>query len=237
MDKTTLTGNYEEIARLVGVLEHEIKNPLSTILLNIDLLAEDLDTDPENPLFRRASKRVLTVRRECDRLRQLLEDFLSFTRVRTLEIEPTDLNSLIGELLDFYRPRAEESHIEILSFLAPDLPTVRIDREMFRGALWNLVINAEQAMPDGGQLVIATRATTSGVAIELIDTGCGMDESIRPHIFDTFYSTKRTGTGLGLPMTRRVIEASGGHIILESELGRGTRFTIELPTPQRLTEN
>ncbi|MDD3470852.1 MAG: ATP-binding protein [Thermoguttaceae bacterium] len=234
MNSVTMTGNYEEIARLVGVLAHEIKNPLSTILLNMELLAEDLGVDPENPLFRRASKRVLTVQRECERLRQLLEDFLNFTRVRTLNIESVDINALIREIVDFYRPRAEEAGIEILLFPVSNLPTVRIDREMFRGALWNLILNAEQAMPNGGQLVIATSITTSGIALELIDTGCGIDEAIRSKIFETFYSTKRDGTGLGLPMTRRIVEAFHGHIFVESEPGKGTKFTIELPTPPRI---
>ena len=234
MDSVTMTGNYEEIAKLVGVLAHEIKNPLSTILLNMELLAEDFGADPDNPLFRRASKRVLTVQRECERLRLLLEDFLNFTRVRTLNIESVDINLLIQEIVDFYRPRAEDAGIEILSFLASNLPTVRIDREMLRRALWNLMLNAEQAMPNGGQLVIATSITTSGIALELIDTGCGIDETIRSKIFETFYSTKRDGTGLGLPMTRRIIEAFHGHILVESERGKGTKFTIELPTPPRI---
>ena len=227
-------GDYEELARLVGGLVHEIRNPLSTVLLNIELLSEELGGDSENPLVRRATKRLFTVQRECERLRQILEDFLSFARVRTLHVEPTDLNGLVREILDFYQPRAESAGIEVLSFPSPDLPTVRVDREQLRGALWNLVLNAEQAMPDGGQLVVVTRTTPGGVAFELIDTGCGIDESARSHIFEAFYSTKPTGTGLGLPMTRRVVESLGGHLSLESEPGRGTRFMIELPTPPQL---
>ena len=98
----------------------------------------------------------------------------------------------------------------------------------------NLVLNAEQAMPDGGQLVVRTYGTADGVALDLIDTGRGMDEPTRERVFETFFSTKRGGSGLGLPTARKVIEAHGGQIALQSEVGRGTQVTIKLPIPARL---
>ena len=126
------------------------------------------------------------------------------------------------------------SNIEILMYLDPDLPSVVLDRESFRGALLNLVINAFQAMPEGGQLVVRTKTTSSGVALELIDTGCGIGDRTKAHIFDAFFSTKAGGSGLGLPTTRRIIESHGGKIRLESEVGRGSKFTIDMPLPPRL---
>ena len=110
-----------------------------------------------------------------------------------------------------------------------------LDREVFRGALLNLVLNAEQAMPGGGQLVVRTSAIGEGVALDMIDTGCGMNEQTREHIFDAFFSTKRGGSGLGLPTARKIIEAHGGQIRVQSEPGRGTQFTIKLPVPARLS--
>jgi signal transduction histidine kinase len=89
-------------------------------------------------------------------------------------------------------------------------------------------------MPDGGQLVVRTSATGDGVALDLIDTGCGMDEETRAHIFDAFFSTTSGGSGLGLPTARKIIEAHGGQISVQSDLGRGTQFTIKLPVPARL---
>jgi signal transduction histidine kinase len=89
-------------------------------------------------------------------------------------------------------------------------------------------------MPDGGQLVVRTYGTADGVALDLIDTGCGMDAGTREHVFDAFFSTKRGGTGLGLPTARKIIEAHGGEIELQSEPGRGTQFTVKLPVPARL---
>ena len=228
-----LVDQYTEIARLAGGLAHEIKNPLSTIRLNMELLAEDFG-DPENPRDRRALAKVKVVERECRRLQELLDDFLDFAKVRRLKLEPCNLNRHVREVLDFFQPKAREAGIELVDYLASDLPTVLLDREVFRGALLNLVLNAEQAMPGGGQLVVRTSAIGEGVALDMIDTGCGMNEQTREHIFDAFFSTKRGGSGLGLPTARKIIEAHGGQIRVQSEPGRGTQFTIKLPVPARL---
>jgi len=228
-----LVDQYTEIARLAGGLAHEIKNPLSTIRLNMELLAEDF-AETENPRERRALAKVRVVERECQRLQDLLDDFLNFAKVRRLKLEPTSLNQQVKQVLSFFRPKAKEAGIEVVDYLASDLPTVLLDREPFHGALLNLVLNAEQAMPNGGQLVVRTSATGDGVALDLIDTGCGMDENTREHLFDAFFSTKRGGSGLGLPTARKIIEAHGGRIDLQSEPGRGTQFTIRLPVLTRL---
>lgn len=231
-----LIDQYTEIARLTGALAHEIKNPLSTIRLNMELLAEDFNSDPENPRDRRALQKILVVQRECDRLQTLLDDFLNYAKVRQIRLEPSDLNAEVRRALDFFRPRAAQAHIEVVDYLQSDLPGVLLDRESFQGALLNLIINAQQAMPGGGQLVVSTEGTPRGVALHLIDTGCGMDDNTLTHIFEAFYSTKRGGSGLGLPTTRKIIEAHGGQILVQSEVGRGTQFTIALPTPPRIAE-
>jgi signal transduction histidine kinase len=229
-----LVAQYTEIAALAGGLAHEIKNPLSTIRLNMELLAEDFG-DAQSPRERRALAKIEVVQRECQRLQNLLDNFLTFAKLRTLRLEPSDLNAEIERVLDFFRPQAHESHIELICYLDPDLPSVVLDREAFDSALINLILNAQQAMPEGGQLVVRTKSTGTGVALDLIDTGCGMDEKTRAHVFEAFFSTKPGGSGLGLPTTRKIIEAHGGRITAQSEVGRGTQFTIELPVPPRLT--
>jgi len=228
-----LADHYNEIARLAGGLAHEIKNPLSTIRLNMELLAEDF-RESESARDRRALKRVDTMQRECQRLQDLLDEFLKYTRIRRLDLKPSDLNEQVGQLLDFFRPKAAQAKIELIEYLAQGLPTVLLDEEAFRGALINLVINAEQAMPDGGQLVIRTYSTADGVGLDLIDSGGGMNDETMDRIFQTFYSTKPGGSGLGLPTVRRIVEAHGGSIDVQSAIGRGTQFTIRLPVPARL---
>ncbi len=228
-----LMDQYTEIARLAGALAHEIKNPLSTIRLNMELLAEDLEEDP-SPAQRRAAKRIDLVHRECQRLQDLLDDFLNYAKVRHLHLQPADLNSQIAEVLDFFEPEAAEAEVEIVRYLDPELPTVMLDHEAFRGALLNLILNAKQAMPSGGQLVVRTTAKSDKVALYLIDTGIGMDESTAAQMFDAFFSTKPGGSGLGLPTTAKIIEAHDGRISVQSSVGNGTQFTVELPVPARL---
>jgi len=228
-----LVESYTEIARLAGGLAHEIKNPLSTIRLNMELLAEDF-SESESPKERRALNKIHTVQRECHRLQAVLDDFLNFAKVRNLDLQPTDLNAEVRRVLSFFTPKAAQAGIELVDYLASDLPTVLLDRESFYGTLLNLVLNAEQAMPEGGQLVVRTYATADGVALDLIDTGCGMDETTRSKIFEAFYSTKRGGSGLGLPTARKIVEAHGGEIRVQSAVGRGSQFTVKLPVPARL---
>ena len=227
-NEAKLRSQYTEIAALAGQLAHEIRNPLSTISLNVDLLAEDF-RDTETARERRARTRIDRLQRECRRLEALLNDFLTFARAEPRQLDEVDLNSLVEEMLEFYQPQAAEAGIDVVPLLNRNLPSVKIDREQIRAAVLNLILNAQQAMPDGGRLEIRTRATTNGLALDLIDTGIGMDDKTKRHVFDTFYSTKRGGSGLGLPTTRRVIEAHGGAISLQSEPGRGTQFTVELP--------
>lgn len=228
-----LVDQYTEIARLAGALAHEIKNPLSTIRLNMELLAEDF-SDPQTPRERRAEAKVAVVQRECQRLQDLLDDFLRFAKVGRLKLQPSDLNRQVKQVLRFFGPKAAKARIEVVDYLASDLPTVLLDCEAFHAALLNLVLNAEQAMPHGGQLVVRTSARGDSVALDLIDTGCGMDDNTRQHAFDAFFSTKSGGSGLGLPTAKKIIEAHGGQITLQSEPGRGTQFIIKLPSLTRL---
>ena len=129
-----LVDQYTEIARLAGGLAHEIKNPLSTIRLNMELLAEDF-RESDAPRERRAMRKIDLVQRECQRLQDLLDDFLNFAKVRRLKLEPSDLNVQVEQVLDFFRPKALEGRIEVVDYLSSDLATVLLDRESFHGAL------------------------------------------------------------------------------------------------------
>ena len=204
----------------------------------MELLAEDFEsTDPESPTKqrdRRAKAKIELVRQECDRLQKLLGDFLDFARQESLNLEPGSLNAEIEQMLDFFAPRAIEAHVELVRYLDPELPMVRLDRETFRSAVLNLLINSIQAMDAGGQLVVRTRPSGLGVVLELIDTGQGMTEETLAKVFRAFYTTKQGGSGLGLPTARKIVEAHGGTIDIESAPGRGTKVAIWLPAPPRL---
>ncbi len=219
---------YTELAEMAGGFIHDIKNHLGTLSLNLQLLAEDFET-PENQRERRAFERITRLSEECVKLLELSNDFLRFARVHELILVPTPLGVVVERMIDFLTPTARQRGIEINWFAAPDLPLVRLDRDTFAQALLNLMLNAEQAMPDGGTLSLLGRAEADRVCLDVIDTGCGMTAEMIGKIFRPFHTTKKNGTGLGLPTARKVILAHGGTIDVLSEPGHGTKVTICLP--------
>jgi len=244
-----MSDQYAVLAELAGGFIHEIKNHLSTLGLNLQLLAEDFQ-EAETHRERRAFTRVQKLQTECERLVQIANDFLRFARIKDLDRKPTDLGKVIEELLDFFAPTARAAGVEIKMFISADLPSVPLDRDLFKQALLNLMLNAEQAMPQGGELTIQaasapdyepaasdssaapTLARPRFISLSLIDTGKGMSAEVIAKIFKPFFSTRPGGSGLGLPTTRKIVEAHGGIIDVQSEPGHGTKFTIRLPASE-----
>ena len=220
---------YAELAELAGGFVHDLKNHLSTLRLNLQLLAEDF-ADPQTQRERRALDRILRLQNECQRLVDVSNEFLRFARVGDLELTPTNLGEIVEELTDFFGPMARAGNIEIKSYIPADLPALALNRDMFKQALLNLLLNAQQAMPAGGEITLLARADSEGVLFDLIDTGRGMSPEVLAKAFRPFYSTRSGGTGLGLPTTRKIIEAHGGALDVQSEVDRGTKFTIRLPS-------
>ncbi|MEM6978996.1 MAG: ATP-binding protein [Planctomycetota bacterium] len=229
----TARSQYEELAQLAGSLAHEIKNPLSIIHMNIDLLSEDL-LDIDSPDARRCQARVDMVRDQCDRMETLLRDFLRFARLREIDLIPGNLNDQVNQVLDAYQIQADSQRVDVQRFLDPNLPSVKLHSDSLQSALMNLVKNALEAMPEGGQFWARTYENRAGVNLDLIDNGSGVDDNTVLHMFEPFYSTKDGGSGLGLPTARKIIEAHGGRISVQSERGRGTKFTLQFPVPARL---
>lgn len=221
-------NQYAEIAQLAGGLAHEIRNPLSTLQLNLQLLAEDLQ-NPETTRERRALVRVERLHHEVQRLHGILENFLRFARIQDLDLHPADLNGVVEDIRDFYEPLALTRSIVIRTQLDADLPRVNLEPDLFKQALFNLVLNAEHAMPTGGDLILTTRRDGDHVVLDVTDTGVGMTEEVSSRIFDAFFSTRPGGSGLGLPTTRKIIAGHGGTIRVQSEPGKGSRFSIQLP--------
>jgi two-component system, NtrC family, sensor histidine kinase HydH len=227
-DSERFRRQYNEIATLAGGLAHELRNPLSTIRMNLGLLVEDLELG-DNPQQQRIGRKLETIQRECTRLDELLNAFLQFARAGEPDLHERDISRLVAEFIDFYQPEARTHGIDVSPHLSASLPPVLIDANLLRVVLLNLARNAQQAMPEGGQLEIQTASRDGRVILQVIDSGPGMPEAVRRKLFDVFFSTRPNGSGLGLPTVRKIVEAHGGTIEIESEVGRGTRFTLSFP--------
>jgi len=240
-----------EIGAMTGGLAHEIKNPLSTIGLNAQLLVEGLeDAQIAAEERSRLLNRTRALQRETERLRGILSDFLEFAGQVHLERRETDVRAMVEELVDFYTPEAERQGVRLRADRAGgggltgggDLTFARIDPRLVKQALLNLMINATQAMATAPrseaaatrELLLRAEAGkepdgTRVVCIHVIDTGPGISDETLGSIFKPYFTTKSGGSGLGLPTSRRLIEEHGGRISVRSEVGRGSDFVVVLP--------
>jgi signal transduction histidine kinase len=250
-----------ELGTMTGGLAHEIKNPLSTVNLNIQLLQEDLrevagnlpPDDPNLEQLTRTQRRIDSLSRETQRVRDILEDFLRFAGRIRLDVQPADVNTLVDELADFFEPQAQAANIRVRTQFDAHPAIAPIDAALVKQAVLNLLINAVQAMsearvanppvPHGGCAELIIRTSTrqkfghNEVVIHVIDTGPGIANDRIAKIWQPYFSSKKNGTGLGLPTTRRIIQEHGGSIDVHSEPGRGTDFAINLPIDrEKLTE-
>jgi len=211
------------IGKMAAHVTHEIRNPLSSLALNVELLEEELSDNAEARALLRA------VKNEVERLTALSERYLSVARKRPLHVETEDIGQVCRDALDFMKADLSRQKISVALEVDPDLPAVRVDEGQIRQALYNVVRNAREAMPSGGRIVIAARRHGDGVEITVDDEGGGIDPEMRARLFEPFFTTKGHGTGLGLVITREIVEAHGGHIRCEPRPQGGTRFSIELP--------
>lgn len=220
-----------ELAKLTGGLAHEIKNPLSTVKLNLKLLAEDF-SESQDDLYRRNYNRLVRVQDEVQRMHDILADFLKYAGDQELQLKPADLRQVVEELMDFFRPQAESNHV-VMRCSLPEAPVAcRMDAGLIKQAILNLMINATQAMVDGGELLLRLSSSPGRAVLEVIDTGPGIDAEVRERMFEAYYSTRPGGSGFGLPTTRRIIHQHDGEITVDGEPGKGTRFVLSLPLAQ-----
>ena len=215
------------VGTLASSLAHEVRNPLNSVNLQLVLLSRrvaKLGDETRGEL----STLIETARREITRLDNLVEEFLSLSSIDRLQLAEGDIDLVVRDVLALMEPVARERRISVIETLAGSLPRLRIDGEKIKQVLINLVRNAVEAMSEGGSLRVSTQAADGLIVVRVADTGPGIESGL--DVFDFFSTTKRGGTGLGLPIARRIVEAHGGSLTYESERGRGTIFSVALKT-------
>jgi signal transduction histidine kinase len=230
----------EELSKLTGELAHEIKNPLSTIKINLKLAAEELedanlaasgkiDSEKNAQRFQRALRKIAIIQKETDRLEHILDGFLRYISRPELQLEPVNINELLSDMVDFYSPQAYSNSITIRLGLSNEPLVCKVDAGMLKQVVLNLFINALQAMNSGGELMIRTSKQKEKAVIQISDTGRGIAPDKLPDLFKPYCSFRPSGTGLGLATAKRIVELHKGTITVDSEPGKGTLFTIKLP--------
>jgi len=215
------------IAQLAKGIAHEIRNPLNFISLSIDHLKKKYSPGDEKER-ENFDLLITSIKHEIQRLNRLAGDFLDCGKPLRLNLRKVDIGSLIQEILDIVKAKAEKDGVKIL-YQRGDIPKLSVDPELLKTCILNIILNAFQSMPEGGNLAISAKTSEGNVRIILQDSGIGVPKENLPKLFDPFFSTKSKGLGLGLAMTKRVAEEHGGKVIFQSEEGKGSAITISLP--------
>jgi two-component system, NtrC family, sensor kinase len=215
------------IGKMAAHITHEIRNPLSSIGLNLELLEGEIAEAGEGA--KESRELLLAIKNETARLARISEQYLSVARRPSPTLEVESAADIVRELIAFVKPELEKAKVTVKLELSDEAPPVPLDEAQLRQALLNLVRNAREAMNGGGELTLRIEpAVGGGVDISVEDDGPGIPEDARANIFDPFFTTKQRGTGLGLAVTREIIEAHGGVIVCEAREPRGTRFRVHL---------
>jgi signal transduction histidine kinase len=211
-------------SKITGGVAHEVKNPLNAILMHVDLVKMKLERGNHS-----VGEHMDIISREIVRLDRVVKTFLDFTRPVELNFSEVQLEDFMNEIVDLARPQAGSSNIEVSLEQDADDTRINIDVDLLKQAVLNIVVNAIEAMPDGGRLSFQSRAREDQAEIRIGDTGPGIPEDLREKIFSLYFTTKQSGSGIGLAMTYRIVQLHDGTIDFTSEPGVGTTFVLTLP--------
>jgi PAS domain S-box-containing protein len=220
------------LGKLASGIAHELRNPLAGIKTTAQALSEEMSKDDSRREY------LNRITKEIDRLNELLKTFFSFAKPQKLNLVYCHVKDIINEIIPFLIKEIADKGIHFFENYHPQLPKIKVDKTQMHQAFLNLFLNALQAMPNGGELKIEARPTTSYsldgskqnfIKINISDTGKGIPPHIVHRIFDPFFTTKPRGIGLGLSITYQIVKKHGGTIKVESELGKGTSFVINVP--------
>lgn len=239
-NQEVLFHRMENLARLTNLaasVAHEIKNPLGSISIHMQLVQKAVASarrkDNKLPDEKFIEKHLDVVNEEIERLNKTIVDFLFAVRPVSATLESVDINRLLSEYADFISPELEKEGMVMKLELAEKLPNVMIDPKLFKQVFINLAQNAIAAMKKGDSLTAVTAIKGDLLEVRIIDTGKGMDSETAARVFEPYFTTKVTGTGLGLTMVYKIIQEFNGSIEVKSFVGEGTEFTILLPIPQK----
>jgi len=229
-EQETVKADLSEAGILASGLAHEIRNPLNSIKINIQLLQEDIE-ESSIPIEEKEEfkETVDSITYEIGRLNGLMTNFLTYARPASLKKAKVDLNSFIKNLIDFLSNQASAAGVKIITNLPESPVEVIIDEQKLRQSLLNILINDIQVLSKNGEIEISLKIVRDIVIIEIKDNGPGMTEVFMKEMFVAFSSQRKGGTGLGLSIAKKMIKAHGGGIKVHSELGKGTTFSIILP--------
>jgi len=213
------------VGRITAGVAHEVKNPLNSMRLWLENLKESLPEERDSG----AQHAVKVLDKEIDRLDAVVKRFLDFTRPMEVRLEATQLAELLKEVMQVAQPQLQKANVQVAQLLPIDVPEVYVDRALLKQAVLNLVLNAAEAMPAGGQLRLVLSRRGEMAEITVGDTGKGIPPENRQKIFQLFFTTRPGGSGIGLASTFRIVQLHNGSIDFTSEVGRGTTFRIELP--------
>ncbi len=211
------------LGELSAGMAHEIRNPLGSIKGAAEILKDDYR--PDDPKY----EFLQILLRETDRLNVIVQEFLGFARPKPPEFQETDINEIIESVLTLTAQPLRKAGITLEKTLDPTIGHRDLDAGLLQQAFLNLVLNAVQAMPRGGTLTVTSALRGRSLEVAVADTGSGISPENRKKLFSPFFTTKKDGTGLGLAITYRIVENHRGTIEVESEPGRGARFTVRIP--------
>jgi signal transduction histidine kinase len=214
---------FRAVGQLAAGVAHEIRNPLGITRGTAELLKDELDNKEQ------ALSRVNDIIDEVDRMNLIITNFLDFSRFSPLQVKEHNIHDLIDKTLQLCQYQLEQAQIKYLKEFATDLPKVNVDGQQLIQVFLNLILNARDAMPNGGILLISTGLTNNQIYIDIKDSGIGINQQQYLHLFEPFYSTKKDGIGLGLTISKRIIEDHHGKIEITSEVNQGTTVKVRLP--------